>query len=416
MVRASRVRARRGGLSNLAWLFALLAAAWWLQQRTGIRTDDQAPPTTSTAPGNVPAAPQPDDTGHQHGNDHDDANDEDTQHSHTQQEDTPQDHRGPHTRIPTVAVDPHSPWASRQACEAAIGAIVAQPRARALRIASWNLHWFPDGRGGGKPNAEGGTDIAWLACAITSLRADVVAIQEVTTGVRGRTAMLSLIERLDALTPGARFAVYLDDCPDDGRQHLGWLYDQARVQLDHLRDMAELNAYGGACAKRLRPGVAGRLHDLRGASDDIDLITVHLDSGSTERDYRNRLKSMRRLSEALPAQGAHLVIGDFNTMGCAECRPVIDVDTEVAAIEQLLSSRAYRFVRAVAGQPVCSEHFEGRPQWLDRAVGNVDATVQAAGLCAELRCQRPRTTSLALSSLSDHCPIVVELPARRVTR
>jgi len=316
----------------------------------------------------------------------------------------------PAPRIPTVAIDPHSAWASAEACAATIATIVSQPRGDALRIASWNLHWFPNGRSGDQPSAAGGTDVEWMACAMASLRADVIAIQEVTTGPRGRTALLTLIERLDDLTSG-KWREVLDECRGGRRQHVGFLYDSSRVTFADLHDVAALNPNAGACAGGLRPGVIGR---LRSGTTELQLLTVHLDSGGTARDYNNRLKSIRRMTEAFPSRsvGPLLALGDFNTMGCGECELPADVAEEVLQLENLLTPAGYAFVHTDTNAPTCSEHFGGKPQLLDRAVTNLPAMhvkLEMAGLCAELACRRPRTTSAALSRLSDHCPIVVEL-------
>lgn len=245
---------------------------------------------------------------------------------------------------------------------------------------------------------------------MASLRADVIAVQEVTTAPAGRRALLTLLERLDQLTAGS-WRFYLDDCADDGRQHLGFLYNTTRVHFDNPRSVAELNAYGSKCAKRLRPGVFGRVHV---GSADIDLITVHLDSGSTARDYNNRLKSLRTLVHTFGGNATIpiLTLGDFNTMGCTDCDPEADAIHETEQIEAILRGSPHHLVDSDSSAPNCSEHYAGQAQWLDRAVTTLPkerARFEMAGLCAELACQRPRTTSQALARLSDHCPIVIEV-------
>lgn len=312
-------------------------------------------------------------------------------------------------RIPTVALSPQSLWSSPEACEAAIASVVAQPRDNILRIASWNLHWFPDARSD-EPSKAGGTDVRWMACAMASLRADVIAVQEVVTHQRGRAALSRLIERLDHHT-GGRFRFEGDECPDDRRQHVGFLVNEARVRMDAFRSVAELNPYGSACARRLRPGLIGRITQ---GTLQLDVLTVHLDSGNEGRDYEHRLQGLRRITEEFPATRATplLALGDFNTMGCEDCDPVRSADDESADLHAIVTRGAYEAVAAKDNRPLCSEHFEGRAQLLDRAITTLPSSrvaMEAAGLCAELACQRPRTTSPALSRLSDHCPIVVSI-------
>lgn len=311
-------------------------------------------------------------------------------------------------RIPTVALDPGSVWSSPQACEARIASVVAQPRDEALRIASWNLRWFPYGAKN-QPRKAGSTDVAWMACVMASLRADVIAVQEVMTNQPGRAALIRLMDRLDALTHG-QWRSYLDECPGKRRQHVGFLYDSARVQVDQLREVPEINPHGSACAGGLRPGAAAR---LSWSGKEWELLTVHLDSGDEARDYGHRLQSVRALMEHLPAREhpSVLALGDFNTMGCERCAPPVPVADELHAVNQALRTAGYRQVSTTTdAASLCSHHYEGSAQLLDRAITTLPAArvhMEPAGWCAELACQRPRTTSLALARLSDHCPIVV---------
>ena len=312
-------------------------------------------------------------------------------------------------RVPTVALDRGSLWASPEACEAGIATVLGEPRAPGVRIASWNLHWFPDARSD-EPSKAGGTDVLWMACAMASLKADVIAVQEVVTHQRGRVAMAKLVERLDQLTAG-RWRFEGDECPDDRRQHVGFLVNDARATLGEGRSVPELNPYGSACARRLRPGLVARVTQ---GSLQLDVLTVHLDSGVEGRDYTHRLEGIRRITELFraPRPMPLLALGDFNTMGCEDCEPKKSAPDEAAELEDIVTRGAYRSVASAAQQPLCSHHFEGRAQLLDRAITTLPAarvSLEPAGLCAELACQRPRTTSLALSRLSDHCPIVFTL-------
>lgn len=377
----ARRKARGGGLSTVAWLSLVALSLWALGQAPWLAAETPSPPSighVERGPAVTPAPTAPPAT--------------------------------PATRAPTVPIDPHSAWASAEACAATIKSLVTHPRADALRVASWNLHWFPNGRSGDHPSTAGGTDVEWMACAMASLRADVIAIQEVTTGPSARGSLLTLIDRLDVLT-GGTWREVLDQCRGSRRQHVGFLYDASRVTFSDLRDVAELNPNAGACTGGLRPGVTGR---LRFGDTELQLLTVHLDSGSTARDYNNRLTSVRRLTASFPSHATTpvLAIGDFNTMGCSECDLPADVEEEVTQLNRVFDPAGYRLINSRTEAPACSEHYDGKPQLLDRAATTLPAdrvTFEMAGLCAELSCQRPRTTSPALSRLSDHCPIVVEV-------
>src|SRR5688500_13142789 len=116
---------------------------------------------------------------------------------------------------------------SAESCAVELGAgrRLARPAGTA-RFASWNLHWFPDGKPG---RSGGGTDLAWLACALWWLDADVIAVQEVKQTPHAEVALQQLLSELNRIS-GARYRAALDDCGSRVPQHVGLLWNEARVQ------------------------------------------------------------------------------------------------------------------------------------------------------------------------------------------
>ncbi len=286
-----------------------------------------------------------------------------------------------------------------------------------VRIGSWNLRWFPDGRAG-RPGRHGGTDIGWMACVMAWMDVQALAVQEVVQHVRGRRAVLDLLALLDELT-GGRWQAVFDDCPDDGRQHVGLLFDAKRVQASRLRTLESINPGASGCDRRLRPGFAGYLRFAGGA--DLHLITVHLDAGTTGRDFGSRQTSWSRLASAMGQLGDVerdsdvVLLGDFNTMGCRNCRPTVSAEDEIRGLVEAVSSGAHTMQRLAPRHP-CSEYSSGRPALLDHVLVSAGMrelarpVAQVRGLCAELACAELRSTKAkALWRLSDHCPVVVEL-------
>lgn len=309
---------------------------------------------------------------------------------------------------------PPSAWSSAQACVAALATRTPRATGR-LRIGTWNIRWFPDGAAG-DPHAERSTDVPWLGCAIASLDVDVLAVQEIVQHPRGRSAILALLEELERHT-GHRWQARFDDCPDDGRQHLGFLFDTEAVTVA-TRHLPDLHPSGGGCDGRLRPGLGAFVRARTGV--DLHLVTLHLDSGTGERDHRNRRASIDRLSgvlEALRPLGLDrdlVVLGDLNTMGCARCEPPVDAAQELAALDAQLARTTPPMLRVPAALP-CSEYHRGRGASLDHVLVRrgleelpASARVEVHGPCAELRCGRSRGHA-ALDRLSDHCPLVLEL-------
>lgn len=328
------------------------------------------------------------------------------------------------THVLDAARPPHasrrrgpSPFESRDACEAVVRARPKQRAADPNRIASWNIRWFPDGAARG-PGAHA-TDLDWLACAIVALDVQVVAVQEIVQHVRGRAAMLDLLDRLDART-GGKWQHALDDCPGSGRQHVGFLWDATRVKVTGAEPVAALNPGAHACGKNLRPGYSVHARFVDGS--DVHLVVVHFDSGVTARDYENRRTSLSRLSVAarqLTADGDPdvLVLGDFNTMGCKDCEPAIDPAADVAALD---TSATAADMKRLDPDALCTEYHGSRPALLDHVLARgpgvlaPDARVTVDGTCRDLGCRPLRRGEhpAALERLSDHCPLVIELPAR----
>lgn len=311
-----------------------------------------------------------------------------------------------------TAPGPSDPWASREACLAGLSGVPRRDEAR-VRVATWNLRWFPDGSSQG-PSATP-TDVEWVACLMATMRLDAVALQEIQLHERGLAAVDRLRERLGAHT-GGRWEALFDRCPRDGRQHVGWLVDVSRARVVDTAQLDDVNPAGG-CTHRLRPGVAAYVRFRRGLS--LSLVAAHLDSGQSPRDHGNRARSFDALVRgAAELAGRHrdadvLVLGDLNTMGCDGCPPPVDAQAELVALEAALAPSLRRVPAAVE----CSALYRGRGSLLDHALVTTatrelarDARAEVHGPCAQHRCRLPRgVRPPMLDHLSDHCPLVVEL-------
>ncbi len=313
-----------------------------------------------------------------------------------------------------AAAAPPSAFDSPEACARADASAPEAGRAGvAMRVATWNVRWFPDG------DAEGlrgeGTDVAWLACAIARLGADVLAVQEFVRHARGRAALDQLLGELARRT-GARWRAVFDGCPADDRQHVGFLYREDRIRLEGVRDLADVNGGRSACEHRLRPGLFARA--IGPAGFEAELVNVHLDSGVEARDRTHRAAAARAIAELVahrrsPRPGV-VVLGDFNTMGCEECRPRESGPEELRALERTLGAEG--LVRAVPNAE-CTERAGSRSGALDhvfllgRAGRASEPRARVFGPCAD-SCGAARARSPFFARLSDHCPVVVDLGGR----
>lgn len=319
------------------------------------------------------------------------------------------------------------PFGSPEACAklwAERSQSVSEARSRrGPRIGTWNVRWFPLGSESGK-NLADRTDLDWLACAIAQLDVDVLAVQEFLDNPEARAARLDLIEKLDALT-GGRHRLELDECAGGRRQHVGLLWNEARVTLDEVRSIAALNPAGSMCASSLRPGLGAHARFEDGS--DLHVISVHLDSGEEPRDFGHRAVSVRALASLLPTLRARdadvLVLGDYNTMGCRECAPAVTASDELAQLDGTLRALALERLEHALGNR-CTHYYRKRGGLLDLAVATAPLkervrSVQASGVCEALACERPKRgeTPRAWDVLSDHCPVIVQLqPAGKRSR
>lgn len=317
-----------------------------------------------------------------------------------------------------------SPWISKERCETLVRSASRAPRgAGHARIGAWNLHWFPDGRPG-LGSVEGtGSDVGWLGCAIAFLDLDVLVVEEIKTHPGARARLAELIAALDRYTQGT-WKAELDRCPIEAAQHVGFLYDSKRVTALGFQTFAVLNPYGQACKDQLRPGFGGYFR-FRGGLD-LNLVSVHLKSGSERRAFELRQKSWAGIAELFAAAQAQthdpdvLLAGDFNTMGCRHCSPAVSAEAELDELGHALAGLRAPF-RRVACDGGCSEYFEGSATLLDHFVASNGLAelpdgrrAIVSGYCADVACRALERHAMpaAYEKLSDHCPIVLELDDR----
>jgi endonuclease/exonuclease/phosphatase family metal-dependent hydrolase len=313
-----------------------------------------------------------------------------------------------------------SVWSGRDECLRALATPTAPREPGVARFMSYNLRWFPDGMPG-KRAGEHPTDIEWLACAIAASRVDVVLLQEIKTTPRARQALGALVAALNRHTGGS-FETHLDPCPIETSQHVGLLYGTARTRASHFQTYAGLNPHGEPCRDQLRPGFGGYFEFPGGL--DLHVVSVHFKSGPQRRDHELRLRSLAGLGGVIAqATGARVdddivVGGDLNTMGCRHCSPAISAGAELELFRTRLAAGTPPW-SLVASRQSCSEYHGGAGVLLDhfvlsgglaRGAGAVESEV--AGYCADVSC-RPFPSNrppAAYRSLSDHCPVVLELP------
>lgn len=330
--------------------------------------------------------------------------------------------------VTVVPLPAGSVWASPEACLAAVRAGRRMTRSirDGVRVAAWNVHWFPDGVAPGQGPIRHPTDLAWLACSLAWLDADVIALEELLTHTRGREALDEVVRRLSALT-GLPWRASVSPCAQWDLQHQGFLYNSARVTARSLRNFDWVTGRTSAearCDITERPAYMGYF-SVRGGAD-FHLGALHLKSGVDARSFGLRARA-RGLFDAVAADARAavrdddlLLVGDFNTMGCTadDCRPWVDSEEEVAAQAAAVQPRGFR---QLAASQACTEYDGETGHVLDHVVASRSArevpsraAVTVGGYCAELRCAAlpSRSTTRVQRDVSDHCPVLVELDGR----
>ncbi|MBX3131196.1 MAG: endonuclease/exonuclease/phosphatase family protein [Polyangiaceae bacterium] len=308
-----------------------------------------------------------------------------------------------------------SPWSSPEACLGAVraGERLARPRG-VVRVGTWNIRWFPDG-GPGRPRAERGTDLEWLACALAWMDVDALSVQEVKTAPHAREAVARVLARAAQLGGGSYRAEF-DTCPNVLGQHVGIVYRSDRLRAAAPLVLGELNPHGEPCKDQLRPGLALYLSRMGGGLD-FSLLSVHFKSGTNHRDVTLRARSVESVDAALRTLArAHsdpdvVIAGDFNTMGCERCSPPISAADELASFDRALPQG----LRRVKPDRSCTHAYGARSGVLDHVVVRLSASekpkgpARVEGVCSVADCRFGQPTRAAREQLSDHCPVLVDL-------
>ncbi len=320
-------------------------------------------------------------------------------------------------RVATEHERAEDAFSSSASCAALVGRGGRLERSPgSARFASWNLHWFPDGVPGQK---EVGVDVAWLACALAWLDADVIAVQEVKQSPKAEQALASLLGELNRWS-GARYVARLDDCGRRVPQHVGLIWNEARVAASELTTVAALNPHGTACESQLRPGLAARFRFPGGL--DLQTVSAHFKSMTDSRAFGLRTASFAAVPGVLLAMTQasrdpdFLLLGDLNTMGCKDCAPPVSAGEELATVQKQLLAGGLRLVPADA---VGSQLYAGRLSLLDHALAatamrelSPATRSHLAGICAAGRASTDRDRKQQRRRLSDHCPLVLDLTDR----
>ncbi len=313
-------------------------------------------------------------------------------------------------------------WRSKEQCQATVkaGLRMVEASAETIRIATWNLRWFPVGSAQDQPEGSAEpTDIEWVICAIRWMHLDLLAVQESLATPAASQAWEFIIKELSTQT-GDTWRWYRQPCGRQDDHHIGLLWNDSRVALSQFDSLWEFNAKAEngsrPCTYGLRPGQYARVQSRASNGADFHLIAVHLKSGPTVFALEERQKAFNRIDKAvapfLKQDQDVVILGDFNTMGAGDRQSQL---SELKYLRRFVAKEQPGF-SDLEVHPQCSHYYRGRAGQLDHVLVTQDMkevdvnSVQVTGYCALAGCQRIRGDyPSAYRRLSDHCPLVAEI-------
>ena len=322
----------------------------------------------------------------------------------------------------TIVGSENEVWTNKDQCQAALksGFRMTKTSSARLRVATWNLRWFPVGSAPDQfqTSAEP-TDQDWLMCAIRWMQVDLLAVQESLATPKAKKAWKTLTDQLSKQT-GDTWKWHRQSCGKPDHHHIGLLWNDSRVALSKFDSLWRFNAKAASsrnpCASGLRPGHYAYVQSRQKDGADFHLIAVHLKSGPTVFALETRQKALNRIDKAVAPLLSHdqdvVILGDFNTMGAGDRQ---SQRSELKYLRRFVAKEKPGF-SDLPIQPQCTHYFRGRGGQLDHVLvtkGMKEVAVNSiktTGYCALAGCQRIRGDyPLAYRHLSDHCPIVMEI-------
>ncbi len=288
---------------------------------------------------------------------------------------------------------------------------VPPPAEGQFRVATWNIRFFP----------EPSTDVERTGEVLADLDADLIAVQEIADSSALASMLGKVNARLDRQAgesggrPPRHYRYVLAESGGHGGQFVGYVYDDNAVLLSDVETLTSLQMTAD-----LRPGLFARVTSKRGGLD-FQVIVMHTDSGTRDRDYQNRLRFLDSLDVELVGRRAAdadvIVLGDLNTMGrlAEDGLGRIGWDEEVANLDRRAGEMG---LNRLPNSPSCTEYYRGRGSFLDHILVSTDmaeapsgSVARVFGYCAEADCQSLDQQNMPYDyvHVSDHCPVVIDL-------
>jgi endonuclease/exonuclease/phosphatase family metal-dependent hydrolase len=265
-----------------------------------------------------------------------------------------------------------------------------------LRVGTYNIRTF------GSTKTK--TDMKRLVAIVEEANADVLALQEIQAVPPAR----ELARRLSH--DGRSFTLTLTKCGGKSEMLVGFLYDTKKVSLAKTREYPELDpdVDERECGVE-RSGLAARFDRLDGGRS-FQLLVVHM-AAKPEMFERRKLQWQRahKIAAGLAKEGPVAILGDTNSTGFLD---------DAAKERTFILEQAKNAGLDVATQDLrCTEYFGPEdnlsPSVLDHFVATpgfaASRSVRVHSFCAALGCARPKEAPEEYRTVSDHCPVTLDV-------
>lgn len=267
---------------------------------------------------------------------------------------------------------------------------------RPIRVGTFNIRRF------GKES----TDMTRLASMLRDADPDVLGVQEVmeVRSVRDLAARLSRGARL--------YEFVLTKCKGRSEMHVGYLFDRKRVTLQSTKEYPELDPEGGDRCGEERSGLGATFTTAKGT---FQLLVLHMIAGgekSKQDKRREQWKRAHRIAAEM-ARDNHApvaILGDTNSTGF--------LDDRYGERTFILDEAAKANLEVPTSDLACTEYFKPEnqpltPSVLDHFVASRglvrSRSVKVHGFCAKLSCRPTEDTPEDYTTVSDHCPVTLDL-------
>lgn len=212
------------------------------------------------------------------------------------------------------------------------------------------------------------------------------------------------------------YDVALSNCGGAHGQHLGFIYNKAKLKLINFREEMQFSgeSNSGGCFTGSRPAAVAMFEEV-GTKERFYAIQLHLKSGSNADSLKKRSRQyqlLQQLVKSLVASGTPSVIamGDVNTTG------YIARDNDYRQFTTMLKNSSMINLSSNIG---CSAYWWGgtddgieSPSLLDHVMAtgpmlkgrSASSTVGAHCRAVSCRAASPQQLGVSYTGVSDHCP------------